>query len=225
MNIQQVFGRFCQQIQCRTEMMTEDNVRYYWMSSMLAQDNDLNHYTLEAPYEAPLQNKELDLYYADAKEAFCFEIKFHRIHGKTAYPHTDAAGALFGDIMRLQHFHGTKKEKMHRMMLYVTDAEMDAYLNKQSDAFRTKLNTLYNLSIGNSCTLTFNNTPSDIRKTFLDNVCQSYPPVSLPLVTPDIRLLCRNDMTGLQCPSFKGQECHIRLYELKTDSKIINPDL
>lgn len=50
MDISKVFKTFVGEIRKRTNIMTEDNIRYYWFASMLTQDKELNNYTLEYPY-------------------------------------------------------------------------------------------------------------------------------------------------------------------------------
>ena len=50
MNIQQLFDDFCKELSQRQDIMTEDNIRYYWFAKMLVQDGVLDNYTLEKPY-------------------------------------------------------------------------------------------------------------------------------------------------------------------------------
>ena len=95
----------------RSGILTEDTVRYYLYHHMLFQDPDLNHYTLELPYDSIRKglcpnvrlvenhglktttssnhnkksegklNQELDMYYDNGLEQFCVEVKFHRHAG------------------------------------------------------------------------------------------------------------------------------------------------
>lgn len=95
----------------RSGILTEDTVRYYLYHHMLFQDPDLNHYTLELPYDSIRKglcpnvrlvenhglktttssnhnkksegklNQELDMYYDNGFEQICVEVKFHRHAG------------------------------------------------------------------------------------------------------------------------------------------------
>ena len=133
MQIESVFDTFCAELEKREGIITEDNIRYYCFASMLNEDDQLNHYTLEYPYSeqcGDLQNEELDMLYQSDDETWCFEMKFHRNgESESTYAHTDAAGSLFNDLLRLQALKQNAKWKNARyFFLYVTDSEMYNYL-------------------------------------------------------------------------------------------------
>lgn len=153
MDIKNVFNDFCNYLQNRTGELTEDNIRFYWFACMLAGDNNLNNYTLEASYDKLLKNgntkaetseqefadikmlQELDLEYKNelASEQFFFEIKFHHNPGKNNRPRTQSAGKILNDLRRL----ATLKKRYENskcMFLYVTDTEMNNYLIKKSSS-------------------------------------------------------------------------------------------
>ena len=219
MNISNVFNQFCNDLQNRTRIMTEDNIRYYWFASMLQQDNLLDNYTLEQPYAAfPLNiatfsKEELDLLYDDQlyNEFYCFEMKFDRGPKRTTAAKTSAAGELFNDLQRLQQIPPTINGKTtHRLFLYVTDDIMHNYFisgRQQNKSFGKQLNDFYTDQVNNPINLNFTGAP----KTFSDRANKSLNN-STPIVMSNLRLIDSKDfMCG--SPSFQGGG-HVRLYEI-----------
>lgn len=257
MNIQEVFDRFCASIANRKGIMTEDNIRYYWFDAMRAVEGenfDLNHYTMEYPYDSSVFNrtstgrKELDLLYDDGKDCICMEIKFHRNPDpKSIYAHPDAAGSLFNDLIRLSRFKpgevykkgdkmlDLKKRKVQRLFLYVTDAEMDAYLSwdkktHKKSCYREELDNFYNHAADKVWfqPAFYEISPKGVTKTFKVTALKSFAQKDkeeeiwdkklYPI--PKIRLLNKRDTLTDVCissPSFKGKFCQIRLYEVKEE--------
>jgi hypothetical protein len=158
MNLEKVFRDFCDSLQKRTCVTSEDTIRYYWFAAMLQNDADydLNNYSLEYPYllkedifskdqKGNIAKKELDFLYNNGEECYCIEIKFHRNPDpNSTYAHPDAAGSLFNDLIRLAVFQPGKayersNEKVvmlpkttRRFLLYVTDDEMNQYFTDNS---------------------------------------------------------------------------------------------
>lgn len=216
MNLNNVFDDFCESLKVRTEDMAEDTIRYYWYSSMAKQDGDLNKYILEEQYGVSstiMHPCELDLHYKN-NESLLFEIKFHRKTSST-FAHTDAAGSIFGDLLRLLH-HPTNPAR--RLFLYVTDSEMDKYLSKGGNAYRNTLKEFYQLGIGVSKSLNFTTPP----KTFLASAYKSFVLTKSYLTTPTItiKLISKWDYIPKSCSSFALNECHVRLYEVINGEKL-----
>lgn len=227
MNVSQAFQLFCNNLMKRQTLTTEDNVRYYWLQAMLQQDASLNNYTLEYPYvghnllctNIHLQGKELDLLYegkdANGKDVcFCFEIKFHHCNNKSTLAHTDMAGSLINDLLRLENISSYKQgSSVRRFLLYVSDDEMDRYLKNKynkSDVYRANLKQFY---VGNANTrqpsIVF---PNRRPQTFYASATKSLS-LSGPLRVPPIVLLDTKDC-HTNSPSFKNGGCHVRLYEV-----------
>lgn len=207
MNIKNVFNQFCQDLKNRSGLTTEDNVRYYWFAAMMQQDHNLNNYTLEYSYPS-LPGKELDLLY-QGKETLAFEMKFHHHVTKPAFDHLLAAGGLIDDLQRLQSL--TSKE-LHRYFLYVTDDEMDKYLNNGSNAYRAELRKFYQATLGSPFKLTFPVPPTS-PNTFWARACKSTINTS-PITINNLTLVEKCDITRMKSASFKNKACHIRLYEV-----------
>ncbi|RKW46535.1 MAG: hypothetical protein D8B41_03175 [Porphyromonas sp.] len=215
MDISKVFKTFVGEIRKRTNIMTEDNIRYYWFASMLTQDKELNNYTLEYPYinEPELIGKELDLLYKGPQAHLCFEMKFHRNSKDTAYPQTDAAGAIFSDINRLPFFQTGDDSKagqeIIRYFLYVTDATMDSYLSqtKSLSEYREGLQKFYTANIGESFSIIY---PEDTPITFFKKLRRFN---NTETSSPKITLVEKEDFR-CDSNSFKDNECHIRLYRI-----------
>lgn len=259
MNLQDVFNRFCASIVSRKGIMTEDNIRYYWFAAMRDVEGetfDLNHYTMEYPYDTSvfeqtsMGRKELDLLYDDGKNSICMEIKFHRNpYPKSIYAHPDAAGSLFNDLIRLSKFKpgevfkdSSKNELnlegriIRRLFLYVTDAEMDAYLcwdkkkHKKSN-YREELDVFYNRAADKVWFHPAFYEIADVTKTFKVTALKSFAQKdkeeevweTKQYPIPKIRLLNRWDTPNdgdMVSPSFKEKSCHIRLYEVKENKRI-----
>lgn len=236
MNLEKIFRHFCDSLHDRKELMTEDNVRYYWFASMLKEDPELEHCTMEYPYEPSVfadiprrTKKELDFLYLNEGESYCMEIKFHRNPDpNSTYAHTDAAGCLFSDIIRLSLFKPGKSYKLQqkecilptqtrRFFLYVTDAEMHNYLgysgqyNSNQD-YRTVLKEFYAMPIdGQYRTLSYRQVPRTFEECALDALDRDkYNLYSIP----PIRLMFADAFSSMQSESFKGHQCHVRLYEI-----------
>ena len=158
MNLEKIFRDFCDSLQKRTCVTSEDTIRYYWFAAMLQNDADydLNNYSLEYPYflnedifskdqKGNIAKKELDFLYNNGEECYCIEIKFHRNPDPdSTYAHPDAAGSLFNDLIRLSVFQPGKAyerssenvmilpKETRRFLLYVTDDEMNQYFTDNS---------------------------------------------------------------------------------------------
>ena len=231
MNIQKVFDRFCKNLQNRTGIMTEDNIRYYWFAAMLKEDDELNNYTLEHPYKELdlktqdiLQNEELDLLYENKtnKEFFCFEMKFHRNNTDKSFAKTAAAGSIFNDLQRLQQI---TNKNAHRYFLYVTDPVMDDYLlpskrKIKNDKYDQLLADFYTPDKPKERDLYYTDTEPT---TFIDRANKSLntnattgSANTLPLkLNLKLRLIHHNEKnTKIDSDSFKDKECHVRLYEV-----------
>lgn len=212
MDITEVFKAFVGELKKRTCLMTEDNVRYYWFASMLLQDNNLNNYTLEHPYNGDLKGKELDLLYEDTKTRWCFEMKFHRNPGRSAFPHTDSAGDIFSDINRLPFFYNENPSKNNFLyFLYVTDYAMHQYLSNISSRstenaeYRQELKKFYNARLGDVFSVEYYKKSP---KTFLRSLNDYNRTCSPKLV------LCQKDDFLCKSLSFKNNMCHVRLYRV-----------
>ena len=223
MDLNQVFENFCNKLSQRKGKMTEDNVRYYWFAQMYDEDPELNHYMLEAPY-IKLQDKELDLKYFNGKEQWAMEMKFHRYSENSDLPHTDAAGDLFNDILRLQYAPVEAEIPTRRLFLYVTDNEMDAYLSKedckiwQNLTFRRELRRFYTMCENTTSVFRFKenetNAKDTIPSTFTKSALDSIDADKKEFSTPQICLLRSKKLSNMNRESFKDAECHIRLYEI-----------
>ncbi len=219
MDINKVFNSFCKKLEERKGFLSEDNVRFYWFASMLEQDAELNHYSLEEPYPHSLKGKELDLMYESGDDMLCFEIKFHR-HPKRedgeqhAFPHTMSAGEVFNDILRLPMWERAGKRIRH-LFLYVTDEEMHKYLRKESkgDSYRQQLNDFYpDGKYFLRCTpieILFTEMPQTFKKSATSELEEQ-------LIYEKIRLALL-DQADFPCdsPSIQANgNCHVRLYEI-----------
>ena len=152
MDYLRLFNDLHNELILRSELLTEDSVRFYLYSCMLRQDSELNHYIFELPYQeliGPSKYKviitnpaifhqtkgklkqEVDLYYDDlASDSCCVELKFHRDTPNSSYAHTTAAGELFNDLQRLQQLNATTcNSNCKKLFVYVTDDIMGRYLS------------------------------------------------------------------------------------------------
>ena len=217
--IESAFKAFCFALENREGLMTEDNIRYYWLTSLLKQDKELNHYTLEYPYKkalsVDLQNEELDLLYQSDIETWCFEMKFHRNGEYESHlPYTNAAGSLINDLMRLQ----TLKQNAtwtnaHYFFLYVTDSEMADYLSFKSGLageymhYREILREFFS---GSRTSLSFSS--FEMPSMFKDGAGKSLGNKE-DISIQTVNLLHMKD-TMTMSTSFSKQECYVRLYEI-----------
>lgn len=212
MNIHHIFEKFCSQINKRKGFMSEDNIRYYWFASMLDQDKELNHYTLEEPY-IDLPRKELDLLYDGDNEIWCFEMKFHRHDTKSTFAHTMSAGEIFDDLQRLKYFRSASNKRVRRFFLYVSDSEMNEYFvgkNSSSNTYRKEIKKIFE---GKSTCISLRK--ENVPKTFWKEAFKSLPTeerASMQLST--VNLVGSTDLDRLKSSSFQDSECHIRLYEI-----------
>lgn len=228
MNIQNVFNRFCLDLQNRRGIMTEDNIRYYWFAAMLREDDDLNHYTLEFPYKQltlstkdNLEKEELDLLYDNkSTDFFCFEMKFHRNNTEQTFAKTSAAGSIFNDLQRLQQI---ANPSARRLFLYVTDSVMNEYLllskrQNKNDDYDKLLNIFY--ATNDPADRDLSSTITE-PTTFIDRANKSLNPNAIAggqnFHTLKIRLLHHNYINytkEFEICSFKDRVCHVRLYEI-----------
>lgn len=231
MVIGDVFRDFYSELGKRIGFLSEDNIRFYWFVSMLKQDSDLNHYSLEEPY--PRGNEELDLMYEDTDEIFAFEIKFHRHQNKggKGLPKTDSAGKIFNDLIRLPDWKPKRRsgKPIRYFFLYVTDSVMDKYLSESK-----LLNKFYTLKVGSSFKGSFlcEDCGGDSPKTFFRNACKSLGKTCSkfksrtnvcaklctktegPISTPDITLIDKVDALRCDSDELKTSKCWVRLYEV-----------
>ena len=217
MNIEKVFYSFCEKLKEREGFLSEDNVRFYWFAAMLEQDSNLNHFSLEEPY-SNLKGKELDLmYYNEKQDLMCFEIKFHiNRTAETTFPHTQAAGELFDDLLRLTALKNKdikNWEKGEYFFLYVNDNEMHDYLSMVSNQnknleYREELKSFYD---GTKLDLYFNqNTPKAFRETANESTKSNSEDA---IIINGLTLLYK---ASFHCESLSqdNENCHVRLYEL-----------
>lgn len=218
MDIKLVCQRFASNLLKRNSnnFFSEDNIRFYWYEAMLNQDPELNNYSLEEPYVKVNGNKELDLMYETENKVLCFEIKFHRNgSNKSEYPHTMSAGEVINDVFRLPHWTKVGVNKpIRKYLLYVTDQEMHDYLSYKktnaysSPSYRNELKKFYDMALNTVTSINFNNVNAP--KTFIDYATTSIKEIK----SINLSLLFKDD-----CPlnnvHLKGNECHIRLYEIK----------
>lgn len=237
MNLANVFNDFCTELSNRKCFFSEDNIRFYWFASMLKQDNNLNHYSLEEPYPT-LNKKELDLMYYnsynncsdcsdcdvyndcnDCSEIWAIEIKFHRHTSDKTFPHPNSAGAIFDDIQRLPSWTNYSGKPVRYFFLYVTDIEMHKYLSSApalNHNYRENLRVFYSSPIGKVNSLSFG--VSDTPKSFYEKACESCSAnVSSTgvLSFSGINIIAkRDDLQCKACSSLQTGECWVRLYEI-----------
>ena len=235
MIIKQVFDTFVSELKKRVGFLSEDNIRFYWFASMLKQDQDLNHYSLEEPYGVNIPgNKELDLMYKDGIERWCIEIKFHRNPNGRTFALPQSAGEIFDDIRRLPSWSNGESDGIptRYFFLYVTDDEMHKYLSNSANrksAYRDSLADFYNLAVGAVKGFTFEDSPNgDTPKTFFHQALESYTAgVQHELQTPNVIMVASDDIT---CPSSSMKKidskspinCHIRLYEVMGKGSVLS---
>lgn len=246
MNIQEVFDKFCASIANRKRIMTEDNIRYYWFDAMRTVEGenfDLNHYTMEYPYDSKafikgsIGKKELDLLYDNEKECICMEIKFHRNPSGTTFACPDAAGSLFNDLIRLSIFepgkaHKNSKENLEisknrrYLFLYVTDYEMNNYLGSDGSTqaiyrdYRNELQRFYTMSEMQTISPLFKDVtcPETFEncalKSFVDADKNVYK-LTCKSIHSITLLRKKDDVVITDNPTFPSNTCYIRLYEVK----------
>lgn len=213
MNIHQLFADFYGELVKRTNLLTEDNIRYYWFAQMLNQDKFLDHYTLEKPYSdgltgnTAMKGKMLDLCYEDGNGGNHFvEIKYHR-KGDSTLTLTENAGKIINDMYRLN----TISKKGHRLFLFVTDDCMENYLclntrtsNSGNLPFRHHLKEILTLPLGQSITVSFKGMP-DTPATFVKRAnLQTNLGIQF-----NVKMLEHRDIK-----TNSNLDIHIRLYEI-----------
>ena len=215
MNIHQLFADFYGELVKRTNLLTEDNIRYYWFSQMLKQDQVLDHYCLEAPYSTwvpsnqAMQRKQLDMYYNGGNEDVHFaEMKFYRKVDGSTLTMTEDAGKLINDMYRVNTIPSSSGR---RMFLFVTDDCMENYLclntrtsNSGNLPFRLHLKDILTLPQNQSINVSFkgmHGTPATFDKR---------AKLQVNLNTPlKVKMLERTDVKIAS-----GLDLHIRLYEI-----------
>lgn len=235
MKLAKVFYDFCTELSNRGGFLSEDNIRFYWFASMLKQDTDLNHYSLEEPYPT-LYKKELDLMYDDNNdvekddvekdEIWAIEIKFHRHRSTKTFPRPNSAGEMFDDIQRLPLWTKNSK-KVRYFFLYVTDVEMQSYLlstpgKTRKSVYRNQLNHFWSVGVNKPFRVSF-----DLRKgapeSFFHKACASSTRCLAPSKKQlDFDLICREKRDALKCgsSSLKTYECWVRLYEILQSNNV-----
>lgn len=232
MNIEKVFSDFCNSLQGRTCVISEDTIRYYWFAAMMKNDKklDLNNYSLEYPYNLTKQifernkaKKELDFLYNNGEECYCIEIKFHRNpDSNSTYAHPDAAGNLFNDLIRLSVFQPGKvyekslekvmilPQNTRRFLLYITDDEMNQYFIDSSKSqkcylrgYRQPLSCFYQLRKNDVWTPSFiDPTPETFTRNALSAMAGKYKLSDIPKV----KLVCSHDKLIVNSDSIKFSE-------------------
>ena len=138
-------------------------------------------------------------------ECLSIEIKFHRKATKSTLPHTAEAGDIFNDLLRLSCLCPSR-----RLFLYVTDCDMNQYLNYTGqDPYRKNLHDFYQLQPGAIWTCKWNN----VRKTFTKSALSGFTSIVKLSCVPPVKLLCKADFP-ISSISFKGEQCFVRLYEV-----------
>lgn len=242
MNLEKVFRDFCDSLQKRTCVTSEDTIRYYWFAAMLQNDADydLNNYSLEYPYllkedifskdhKGNIAKKELDFLYNNGEECYCIEIKFHRNPDPdSTYAHPDAAGSLFNDLIRLSVFQPGKayersNEKVvmlpkttRRFLLYVTDDEMNQYFTDNSRSQQCYIDG-YRQPLRDFYKLNEGDiwTPSfkePIPETFKKSTLFSMADNLTLSKIPNIRLVCSCDDLNVDSNSIKGESKNRHCY-------------
>lgn len=226
MDINKLFNTFVSELMGRKQegFLSEDNIRFYWFASMLKQDQNLNHFSLEEPYGSNVSgNKELDLMYEGDDELWCFEIKFHRNYKKQTFAQPQSSGEMFDDIRRLPLWNKANSDKPIRyFFLYVTDDEMHQYLSNSTyrkGQYRPALAEFYGMPKGQKFDGTFVDASNggDTPITFLKRAFQSTPPQQPKLHISDAVMVNRADVhcDSKSLKETKGEvNCHIRLYEI-----------
>lgn len=242
MNLEKVFRDFCDSLQKRTCVTSEDTIRYYWFAAMLENDADydLKNYSLEYPYflkddifskdqKGNIAKKELDFLYNNGEECYCIEIKFHRNPDPdSTYAHPDAAGSLFNDLIRLSVFQPGKayersNEKVvmlpkttRRFLLYVTDDEMNQYFTDNSRSQQCYLDG-YRQPLRDFYKLKEGDIwiPSfkePIPKTFKKSTLFSMADNLTLSKIPNVRLVCSCDDLNVDSNSIKGESKNRHCY-------------
>lgn len=235
MNIEQVFCDFCNSLQSRTSVTSEDTIRYYWFAAMMKNDKklNLNDYSLEYPYHLSekifkkkgkrnITKKELDFLYNNGDECYCIEVKFHRNPDpKSTYAHPDAAGSLFNDLIRLSVFQPGKayekaSEKVmilpkttRRFLLYVTDDEMNQYFTDSSRSQKCYLDGYRKLLRGfyqlSEGEIWTPSFKEPIPDTFKSSVLYAMADNFRLSNIPKVQLVCSSDDLNVNSNSIKGQ--------------------
>lgn len=193
--------------------MTEDTVRYLFFLAMLMQDPTVDHYILENPYPASLlPNKELDLTYEDNTGIMNFEIKFSRQVRTSQTAHSDVAGSLINDLMRLRLLPSARNGKPTRnFFLYVTDDDMARYLSRTPQlniSYRRELRKFFCMPKSKSTTLSFPSTsPSTFRISATKSVSAQRIYVPNVILVASSSFACQNN--SLCTPNL-----YVNLYEL-----------
>ena len=242
MNLEKVFRDFCDSLQKRTCVTSEDTIRYYWFAAMLENDADydLNNYSLEYPYllkkdffskdlKGNIAKKELDFLYNNGEECYCIEIKFHRNPDPdSTYAHPDAAGSLFNDLIRLSVFQPGKSyersseelmvlpKATRRFLLYVTDDEMNHYFTDNSRSQQCYLDG-YRQPLRDFYKLKEGDIwiPSfkePIPETFKKSTLFSIADNLTLSKIPNVRLVCSSDDLNVDSNSIKGESKNRHCY-------------
>jgi len=239
MDFDKVFNSFFDDIANSTQILTEDSVRYILFCNMFKQDNDLNNYILELPYDKKYKifdntdldllsedgRKELDLLYIDNnnKMYYAIEIKFHR-PSPSESDKTNRAGKIFNDLGRLDIIKG---KNIKKFFVYVTDDEMHKYfLSYPRGIKNTSLNSFFkkwynpiNEFIDTSDVNRFSTSSRDGSDTFFNNANSSFKNkyFSMNSFKINLKLFYSSDSKS-NCPSFNrgnAGEIHLRIYEIK----------
>ena len=226
-----LFNDFTNELASCNHYLSEDGLRYLFFDCMRRQDPNLNHYILELPFGqmtpststiipganlSPLKKikglyrQELDLLYGDGNnEILCLEFKYHRrpSNSKTAFDHTNAAGSLFNDLLRLQLINAVHLGiRVRRLLIYVTDQVMDSYLSGSGDSFRNMLSCFYSLPQNKAKCIVFNNP----RATFKESAFKSFSNALSSFCLPVKKLYNKDFSTHIPLST----QHHIRVYEI-----------
>ena len=187
---------------------TEDSIRYLFFSQYLKEMcKDQNDFILELPFSNQMlgvdstclknaADDELDASFnTGLNSKIAIEFKYHRKTTASDYPHTNSAGELFNDIARLSLITGCDK----KYLVYVTDPEMDKYLdNNKRPAILKKFYTMQT-----SEKISYQDVLDNcIQKTFQDASKKSI--IDSVRINCEIFLVYRNDV----------KDHHIRIYQV-----------
>jgi hypothetical protein len=247
MNPHRLYRDFIAELQNRTHYLTEDSIRYYFFACMFKQDPTLDNYIMELPYTSfvsgspyhiyvnsglasPISTthspqQELDMYYYDNanKGSYYIEFKFHRNPAGKTYAHTDAAGRIINDIKRLHLIQPKPGQTIRRLLVYVTDDEMNNYLNAatriyMNSIFRGILKSFYNSPLNSPQQFIFDSTQIAIPNTFISCANASFNKPYVSPITIDVKKVV-DQAFFTTCPSFQkdstgNRACHILIYEV-----------
>lgn len=179
----QSFGKLLNERVNNNIYSTEDSIRYLFFEEYLSEMcTTKNDFIMELPLESPILNAdcrylyqtnnsrpELDaLFFTQKLGKVAIEFKYHRKTTDSSFPHPDAAGSLFNDIHRLSFIKGCSK----KYFVYVTDGEMDKYLDNNKRP--SHLRRFYTMNCGDNTKIDDILSESGIPKTLIKSSQKSF---------------------------------------------------